>query len=205
MFFSGRDSKIVLSVGGSVYEVARARLQKYLVLEQFRNERNVAGYLEECGIPTTGPGIELLCAYRDLVRLNSPSVKIPLLIIRGQKKDDDDVPWDYLNRHIVFWVYLITSRARISLTETLSLDIDDFFALLQEVLIDEQLEKEWVYTLSEVAYQYDPSSKVSRLRPLERPVWMIKIRSKHTPKEIPVEMMPKGLVISLSRSDNASK
>lgn len=199
MFFSDREEFLVVGVGGHEYKVVRARLKKFLLLEQIRSERDVKGYLEACGVPTDGSFIELLEIYNALIRLNVPRVQIPLLTVHNKLEEErEEEPWSYLNRNIVSWVFLVTSRAHISLSDTLDMNIDDFFAFLQEALVDEQMEKEWFYSLSEVAYQYDSGSKQSRFIPMQRPSWMMNVRSKRQLKTIPYDMMPKGLVTSIS-------
>jgi hypothetical protein len=82
----------------------------------------------------------------------------------------------------------------------MGLGIDDFYALLQELLTEEQLEKEWEHSLSEVAYQYDPASKTNSLVPLRRPSWMLRVVLSKASKEVPSELMPKGLILSLSNN-----
>ena len=64
--------------------------------------------------------------------------------------------------------------------------------------MDDQLEREFYYGLSEVAYHYDAATKKSKFVPLPRPNWM---RPKVEPEKvvktpIPASMIPMGVVIS---------
>ena len=68
------------------------------------------------------------------------------------------------------------------------MDIDTAIGAYQELSIDEQLQKEWEWGLSEVAYSYDSSTKKSRYVPLQRPAWMNPI----IPKQLPVVKMRKS-------------
>jgi len=72
-------------------------------------------------------------------------------------------------------------------------------ALIQEILTDDQLEKEFAHSLSEVAYEYSSQTKKSHKVPLDRPVWMrpkfIKAEKKI---KIPANLIPIGNTINLS-------
>lgn len=79
--------------------------------------------------------------------------------------------------------------------QTSELDPDDGVALLQEILTDDQLEKEWQWSLSEIAYPYNPDTKKSEFKNLPRPVWMQKeIRKPVKQIKIPASMLPVGIV-----------
>jgi len=66
------------------------------------------------------------------------------------------------------------------------------------MLVDDQLEKEWEWSLSELAYSYNSSTKKSEFKELPRPDWMdgkeieeIKLI------KIPKSMMPVGQVVRM--------
>jgi len=46
------------------------------------------------------------------------------------------------------------------------LQVEEALAKIQEILVDEQLEHEFFYGLSEVAYSYDSSTKKSKFVPM---------------------------------------
>ena len=76
------------------------------------------------------------------------------------------------------------------------LHVVEAFAKIQEIVVDEQLDREFIYGLSEVAYRYDKASKSSKFVPLPRPVWM---RPKIEPVKkvlIPAAMLPMGVVMT---------
>jgi hypothetical protein len=73
--------------------------------------------------------------------------------------------------------------------------VEDALSKIQEIIVEDQLEKEFFYGLSEVAYHYDKSTKTSKFVPMPRPHWM---RAQPKPIQrfkIPVSMMPMGVVI----------
>ena len=79
------------------------------------------------------------------------------------------------------------------------LDIDTAIGLYQEISIDDQFEKEWEWSLSEIAFPYNQSTKKQEYKPLERPEWMLPI----SPKQLPTmkmrkDMMPVGNIVDLS-------
>jgi len=95
------------------------------------------------------------------------------------------------------------------------LDVDDALALVQEISLEEQFDKEWSYSLSEVAYEYDTASKKSKLRTLPRPSWMNvatqavkeKIESGQTTRQvhIPKSFIPPGIVVVNGQPTNSAK
>jgi hypothetical protein len=65
--------------------------------------------------------------------------------------------------------------------------------------LEEQLDKEWTYSLSEIAFPYNSSTKKSEYKPLDRPEWMLPI----SPKQLPVikmrkDMMPMGNIVDMT-------
>jgi len=46
------------------------------------------------------------------------------------------------------------------------------FAHIQEILTDRQLEQEFFYSLSEIAYPYNKATKKGEFKPMPRPYWM---------------------------------
>jgi hypothetical protein len=67
---------------------------------------------------------------------------------------------------------------------------------VQEILIDDQMRREWEYSLSQVAYKYDKRGK-GELVPLKRPGWML--ASGGPPKsKILKKLLPVGNIIDLS-------
>jgi hypothetical protein len=77
------------------------------------------------------------------------------------------------------------------------LEVEDAFALLQEIETDKQLEREWAWQTNELAYPYNKDTKKSDFHPLPRPAWM-RIKAGPPPKtRIPKKMMPVGNIIDL--------
>ena len=110
--------------------------------------------------------------------------------------------WDYEGRTWYSWVHDLAHAYGWSMEYIAELDIDDASSLLQELIIDDQLEKEFYWMTSEIAYPYNESSKKSEFKPLDRPIWMRdEIRSIKEGKDQTVrilkEHLPVGNIIKL--------
>jgi len=148
------------------------------------------------------PWFELLEAYIRCTTENLIRVEFPIL--SGNKKSEK-LPWEYEGREWYFWVNLFASNYGWDEERTGNLDIDMAIGLYQEITIDGQLDREWWWGLSEVAYPYDTVSKTQRFKPLDRPNWMLPVVA--PPKKVKVrqDMLPVGQVINLAEKDENSK
>lgn len=143
------------------------------------------------------PWQEFLSIYSEAVELNSPSLPFPVLISR-KKADEKQLPWEYEGRSWYFWLNLFASNYGWDESTIGDLDIDTAIGLYQEILIDEQLQKEWQWGLSEIAYSYDKASNQSKFNPLERPYWMLPIAPTRLPIiRMRVDMLPVGNIVVL--------
>jgi len=145
------------------------------------------------------PWFETAEIYGKCLQANLPRKKFPVLETKEKTKS---LPWEYEGRGWYFWANLFASRYGWGEDQIEKLDPDDAIGLYQEVLIDEQLESEWWWGLSEIAYPYDKAMKRSRFKPLDRPDWMRQTMSKLKSKPIetspmPAALFPVGVVINL--------
>lgn len=123
----------------------------------------------------------------------APIVKIPLTSPTQEPYKDD--PWTYDGRTWHLYSHLLAKEYGWSLEYISQLHVSEALAKIQEILTDVQLEREFLYGLSEVAYQYDSGSKKSTFKPMSRPYWM-KEQIKEVPRfKIPKTMLPQGAVI----------
>jgi hypothetical protein len=194
MYFGGDPIARVI-LGGHEYQIARAHLGKHLVLEQLRKAKDVVGYLQALELPTTCSGLESLSAYVALCQLNRPKVQYPMFKFAPDNKRDD--PWEYPNRWVLSWINLVASAYHWSRAEIFELDVDEFYGYVQEILVDQQLAREFQYSLSEMAFPYDEAAKARIFKPLKRPVWM-QMSSEPKKQRIPKQFLPIGLVVGTS-------
>lgn len=130
-----------------------------------------------------------------------PTRPFPILlkIKSTQHTQRQEDAWNYRGRSWYAWAHMIASCYGYSLEYIAEMDFEDAIGLIQEILIAAQLDKEWQWSMSELAYSYDRITKTSKYNPLERPAWMKIVKEIKEPKKmkIPKEMLPVGNVVSM--------
>ena len=122
----------------------------------------------------------------------SPKVRLPITSLTDEKSKEE--AWHYDGRTWHLYSHLLAKTYGWSLEYISQLHVEEALAKIQEIMVDEQLEHEFFYGLSEAAYSYDKNTKQSKFVPLPRPHWM---RAKIQPIKkflIPKDMMPVGVV-----------
>lgn len=133
---------------------------------------------------------DLLDLFYGLVKKGSPKLQLPILEpVSESPKDSEEITWDYPDRPRYLWSNIIAREYGWSLEYINNLDVDVALALIQEILTDKQLDKEFWWRMSEIAYPYDKNTKSSKFIELPRPYWM-----KPKPKEIKMVKIPKALL-----------
>lgn len=208
----------LISVGGREYEVKRARLRQWFELEKIRGQLHDAAergetlsvstilcaYLSaasglETDVFEAAPWHEVAIAFNLVLNMNRSVIRFPVFenTVSSQSKS----PWDYADRDWYEWVHLVASRYGWSIEYIAELEIEDGIGLIQEILVDDQLNKEFLWGMSEMAFEYVPATKSSRFRPLPRPNWM---QPRHfEPKHIRLrkDMLPVGNVIVMDKNE----
>jgi hypothetical protein len=124
----------------------------------------------------------------------SPKIQLPITEPSEKKEKEDD--WNYEGRTWHIYSHILASEYGWSLEYIAKLPPIEAIAKIQEILTDKQLEREFWYGLSEVAYPYNKQTKQSNFKPLERPYWM-RPKAKEIPKfKIPAGMMPVGTIMA---------
>jgi len=113
------------------------------------------------------PWYEFVDVYSKAVEINSPTIEFPIL--RGSKKEDKKLPWEYDGRSWYFWLNLFARRYGWVEQVIAEMDVDDALGLYQETSLDEQLEYEFLWGLSEVSYPYDNAPRKNKFVPMPRP------------------------------------
>jgi hypothetical protein len=139
---------------------------------------------------------DTLLSFYKIHGVTSTIRKIPLTSNQSQTKTDKDI-WDYSGRLWYLYSNLIASSYGWSQEQIAKLDVDDALAYLQEILTDRQLEKEFTWQTSEVAYPYDKTTKKSKFSPLSRPYWMVKDVVQRKAPPIPKALLPVGNIVRL--------
>ncbi len=123
----------------------------------------------------------------------SPKLDLPITTPSDEKSKEED--WSYPGRTWHLYAHLLAKNYGWSLEYISCLQVRDALAKIQEIMTDDQLEREFEYGLSEMAYSYDKNTKKSKFVPLPRPHWMRKKIQAVKRFPIPVSMMPMGNVI----------
>lgn len=128
--------------------------------------------------------------YLEAAATNLPSRQFPVLKQASDTKEK--LPWEYDGRTWYFWANLFSKHYGWHLDYISEMEIDDAIALYQELEIDRQLEREWQWGMTELAYPYDPTTKTGKFKPLPRPEWMMPIVPKPKAIKIRKDMIPIG-------------
>lgn len=138
-----------------------------------------------------------LLAMTDSLQRFAPDSSLPLL--QGSSQNEKPADWDYEDRAWAYHSHVLSKAYGWTLEYIAELDVNEALAHLQEILVDEQLEQEFEYGLSEVAYPYNSSTKKSEFKPMKRPYFMRKKVSTTIKKvRIRKSMLPQGRIIDLS-------
>jgi hypothetical protein len=135
----------------------------------------------------------LLKGFKDF----QPDGKLPLLQ-DAPKEQQKPVSWDYDGRTWAYWSHLLAKSYGWTLEYIGKLDVNEALARVQEILTDEQLEHEFVYGLSEIAYPYNKSTKTQNFKPMPRPYWMKAVTPPVKTMKFRRDMLPMGIVQDIS-------
>jgi len=136
--------------------------------------------------------VEVVEVFRTLQERNATRVVFPFL----ESETGDTTPhWHFKGRSRIHLIHLLASTYGWELETIRQMEPEEALAFVQEVLVDAQLNHEWEYGLSEVAYQYNKATKKSHFRPLPRPPWMLSRKPKVT--RVLKEALPVGNVVEI--------
>jgi len=204
-------------ISATEYAVTRAGLRKWLELEDIKSRIFKAtdngdlladamlSYLSVAfDIPKQdiidAPWYEVIEAYIEVDKVNQCK-EFPVL--KGKEKHEE-YSWDYDGRTWYVWANALAKNYGWSLEYIANLDPNDAIALMQEIYVDEQIDKEWTWGLSEMAYPYNSTLKKSEFKPLPRPSWMQKVYTVPNVK-IRKDFVPVGNVVRLGDWNETAK
>lgn len=140
------------------------------------------------------PWESCLALFQEILIKNRPSISLPI-IVEFQKEKSKPNDWDYEGRLWHLYSHLFAKTYGWNLDYIAQLDVNEALAKIQEILTDEQLEREFQWSMSEIAYPYDANSKTSKFQSLPRPFWMKPKINAPLKTRILKELMPMGAVI----------
>lgn len=190
----------------------RLKLRGWITLSQYQREiglgKSVAENILRClslsdtEVNKERPWYETRDALSALLEENRVTLLVPLM--RGMKKNSEPPPWDYPERDWYYWVHAFASAYGWNMGTVADLEVDDAIALMQEIETERQLEREFEYSISEVAYPYDKASKKNRFKPMTRPGWMVvgTFTMKPKKRKILKAWIPVGNVIKVNSDED---
>ena len=122
---------------------------------------------------------------------------LPIVSLTNNDKGPE-ITWNYNGRIWNYYSHLLAHAYGWSLEYIANLDVYDAMAQIEEILTSEQLEREFLWSMSEASVSYDEKTKTTKPNPLPRPYWMKQAKPdeplpvKRTP--IPKNLMPVGVV-----------
>lgn len=202
-------------LGGVEYPVEQLRLKGWLELNSIQRQidkaierKHIDGIAEgiiayvsiafkvDNTVLSELPWLEVVTAYVAAVAANKPDVEIPMM--KSMLKDFVGENWDYEGREFYHWAHLFAEKYHWSFFDIATLKVEEAIKLLQEILVANQLEKEWEWMCSQNSVGYDATTKKSKAIELPRPDWM-KEPGKLVvgTKPMPDKFIPPGIVIKL--------
>ena len=203
-----------ITIAGESHTVERARLGRFFRLGELyrkyhetlteRSIRAIEYLFDYLAVSSSIPKekwencspLELGDGFLRLIELNNIRLNLPLF--SDSEKREEKV-YDYNGRFIATWVARLARIYGWTAEYVLeNLFPEETVCYLQEAALQEFDEREFVYSLSELSYRYDKSSKTSKYIPLRKPGWMLERREIKGEKiEIPKRFIPQGVVVDL--------
>jgi hypothetical protein len=204
------------SINDETIEVQRARLHEWFDLEELRSSikeavdggdttavsRLLCSYLSAASdkrieIYQETSWEEVAIAFAEINALNSPRMNFPLFEFAHKEANDPEV-WEYEGRTWFIWVHILAKAYGWTEEYISGLEIETGLALIQEATVEDQLQKEWEWSLTELAYPYDKVTKTSRFVPLTRPDWMRAKTKAIKTTTMKSSMLPMGVIDNIS-------
>lgn len=134
--------------------------------------------------------------------INSPK-KIPILLPASSRKKEKEtvIGWEYEGRDSYYYSHLLAYNYGWKLQYIEKLDVDTALAHIQEILTEKQLEREFLWSMSEIAYPYNSSTQQSKFSPLTRPYFMGEVAKEIKKIRVLKEMIPVGVIKNESGMD----
>ncbi len=210
------ERSVNVALGGRAWTIERARLGGFLRLQQARESLNkgiknggnghiVGGIFEFLSVALpdlkpkdfhSAPWYEVFNAHIAIESLNQVPDGAQFAILRLPDSGGKPVPWDNPLRAILIWIHLIAKTYAWGKAEIEELWPEEAIAFVQEIMADEQTDREFIYSLSEVAYEYNKTTKRNHFRPMTRPGWMmLQQEKKELITKLRRDMMPVGKIV----------
>lgn len=209
---------ITIQLGGSEHEIARSRLNGFLALQRANELIKYAVRIDDnakiadglyaylrVSIPELRRATfnvvdwhEIFDAYDKIDRQNQiPGLEDFAILIQRATKRGRTEAWHYPGRTPNIWIHIIANVYHWSREEILNLWPEEAVAYIQEIQAEKFRERNFLHSLSSVAYNYDKQSKKSKYVPLNMPGWMLSgIRNRINPLgKVHPKFIPVGKIV----------
>lgn len=209
---------ITIQLGGSEHTIARSRLGGFLALKRANELIKYAVRIDNNAKIADGlyaflnvamPELrretfnvvywqEIFSAYYAIDAINQiPELEDFAILIQRVAKSGRVEAWHYPGRAPNVWIHIIADAYHWSREEILNLWPEDAVAYIQEIQAEKFRERNFLHSLSRVAYDYDKVSKKSKYIPLAIPTWMMMgIRNRINPiGRVDPKFIPLGKII----------
>jgi hypothetical protein len=113
---------------------------------------------------------DVIIFYSQVSKKIIPQFSIPLIQSKTEKLDPP--LWDYKGRAWFAYSHILESAYGWTNEYVEKLPVFDAMAKIQEILLERQMEKEFLWSMSENSAIYDAKAQTSKPNPLPRPEWM---------------------------------
>ena len=127
------------------------------------------------------------------IKLTQHQLSLPILEPYQDKKEDES--WTYDNRTWHLYSHMLAKSYGWSLEYISNLTVQEALPKIQEILVEEQNNKEFLWVMSDRSAIYNESTKTYQANPLPRPNWMsrhIDIKKEVRTTKIPKNFLPVG-------------
>ena len=199
-----------VTLDGVAFEIVQAKLRKWLELETIREKifKAVEAPDEQASLvyqyisTALSVSTEALSKlpWRDVAQVlvdifTTNTVLLDIPFIKNPPQKENKASWDYNDRNWWGLCHLIAKEFSWSIEYVSNMDVSEAMHIIQEIMIEEQLQKEWEWLLSERSAKYNESTKKYEPNPLPRPDWMR--ATPELPKKVKIrkEFMPVGVIV----------
>lgn len=206
----------VVTVNGKDVTISRAKFKLWLLLSDIQSNISAAVrsrdllVITDCissYLLTAAPFVDLnklpwyeaISLFTELQSLNTIRKELP--IFEASKiEEKKDPPWEYSGRSWYKYLHILASAYNWSIEYIENLVVEDAFSLLEEIYLNDQLQKEWEWSISSRSVGYEKNTNKPKFIELPRPPWMQGTITRNDIPKITIEarQMPVGNVIDVS-------
>lgn len=145
-------------------------------------------------------------AFYKCLKLTQCQIELPILQPTQEEQKEDT--WTYDHRIWHLYSHMLAKSYGWTLEYISNLTVEEVFPKIQEIITEDQLNKEFLWGMSEHSVSYDSKTQTGHFNPLPRPQWMnrsIKPIPAPKPANIPDGLKPLGVGITYEEIINQTQ